>query len=105
VMASAWKLGGPGAVIIVFAAGAALGRVDSFDVVLDRTLATAFGAAIAWVVCALTDTWRDQAPATVPVPQAAPLRNQLIAGGRIALGAAAAALIAHAAGWQHPSWA
>lgn len=105
VAASAWKLGGPGAVIIVFAAGAALGKVDSFDVVLDRTLATAFGAAIAWVVCALTDTWRDHASVAVPAAHAAPLRSQLIAGVRITLGAAAAALIADAAGWQHPSWA
>lgn len=104
IAASSWRLGGPGAVIIVFAAGAALGHVDSFQVVLERVLGTLFGAVIAWIVCAATDRWRDQpaglASASVPL-----FRNQVIAGARIAAGAAAAALIAHAAGWEHPSWA
>lgn len=105
IAASSWRLGGPGAVIIVFAAGAALGQVDSLQVVLERTLGTLFGAAVAWIVCAATDHWRDQPAAGLAGTKVPPFRHQVIAGARIAVGAAVAALIAHAAGWQHPSWA
>lgn len=42
-----WKLGGPGAVIIVFAAGAAMTPVADGSVVLERTLATATGGMVA----------------------------------------------------------
>lgn len=105
IAASSWRLGGPGAVIIVFAAGAALGPVDSFQVVLERTAGALFGAVVAWVVCAITDHWREKPAAGLASAKAPPFRNQVIAGVRIAVGAAVAALIAHAAGWQHPSWA
>jgi len=105
IAASAWRLGGPGAVIIVFAAGAALGQAESLQVLVERTLGTAFGAVVAWIVCAVTDHWRDQSAAGFADANVPPFRNQVIAGLRIAVGAAVAALIAHAAGWQHPSWA
>lgn len=105
IAASSWRLGGPGAVIIVFAAGAALGQADSIQVVLERTLGTLFGAAIAWIVCAVTDRWRDQPAAGLAATNVPPFRSQVIAGGRIAVASAVAAMIAHAAGWQHPSWA
>ena len=85
VAVSSWSLGGPGAVIIVFAAGGAL----------------------AWIVCVLTDRLRHEEPATGAFPSdpPRPMRHRLIAAGRIAAGAAVAALVAHAAGWEHPSWA
>lgn len=50
-----WQLGGPGAVIIVFAAGAALAPAPTLEAVLLRTLATAAGGALAWATCWLTD--------------------------------------------------
>jgi len=104
----AWrKLDGPGAVIIVFAAGAAMTPVDSWAVLVERTLATAAGGTVAWLVTSATDFLRLPELARVPAPvqPARPWPNMLVAGVRIGIGAAVAALIAHAAGWNHPSWA
>jgi len=102
-----WQLGGPGAVIIVFAAGAALVPAQAPETVLLRTLATAAGGALAWGTCWLTDPLRAPALAGLRLPPAhvPPLSHQAIAGARIAAVAGLAALIAHAAGWQHPAWA
>ncbi|EER61410.1 conserved hypothetical protein [Acidovorax delafieldii 2AN] len=102
-----WQLGGPGAVIIVFAAGASLSPVDSLDTVAMRTLATLAGGAIAWITCVLTDHLRAPGMAHLRLPpvHVPPVSHQWIAGARIAVVAALAALIAHGAGWQHPSWA
>lgn len=107
VAVSSWSLGGPGAVIIVFAAGAALGGAGSWEAVFAHAAATAAGGALAWIVCVLTDRLRHEEPATGAFPSdpPRPMRHRLIAAGRIAVGAAVAALVAHAAGWQHPSWA
>lgn len=102
-----WRLGAPGAVIFVFAACAGLYPVDGWQAVAERTLFTAAGAAIAWLVCRLTDGLRDSAqpPAAPPAPAHGALRQQLVAAARISLGAALAALLALAAGWSHPAWA
>lgn len=107
IAVSHWSLGGPGAVIIVFAVGAALGPVDSLQTVAARTLATIWGAALAWLVCMLTDRWRSQDVSVPGAPsgQKPPFNHQLIAASRITAGAALAALITHAAGWQYPAWA
>lgn len=104
---SLWKLGGPGAVIIVFAAGAAMTPVDAWSVVVERTLATATGGLVAWLTTTATDFLRLRELSRLK-PQPEPdrlLSHILLAGGRIGVGAAVAALIAHAAGWNHPSWA
>jgi len=105
---SRWGLvGGPGAVIFVFAVGAVLGPVDSLSTVIERTLATAWGALLAWLICELTDRLRPQnagaPPKPAPIP--APLSHQLIIAGRITVGAAMAALISYWAGWHYPAWA
>lgn len=102
-----WKLGGPGAVIIVFAAGAAMTPVDAWSAVVERTLATAAGGVMAWLVTSATDFLRLRELARVQLPQdpTRPFSHILLAGGRIAIGAGAAALVAHAAGWNHPAWA
>lgn len=102
-----WGLGGPGAVIFVFAVGAVMGPVELWQTVIERTVATGFGATLAFVVCMLTDRLRSQAAVgsvlkTVKPP---PMSNQLIVAGRITLGAAIAAGISHAAGWHYPAWA
>ncbi|HEY9572696.1 MAG TPA: hypothetical protein VIR76_06185, partial [Pusillimonas sp.] len=55
IMVSRWGLGGPGAAIFVFAVGAVMGSVDSWNIVVERTLGTLWGAALAWLICALTD--------------------------------------------------
>ena len=102
-----WRLGGPGAVIFVFAACAAVGPVDQWRSVVERVVFTAAGAAVAWAVCTATDRLRIDAPAPVAVAAGAdrPALHQCIAAGRIALCAASAALLALAAGWSHPAWA
>lgn len=58
VAVSWWSLGGPGAVIIVFAAGAAYHPVDGGAEVLARLLATLFGGVMAAGTCLVTDRWR-----------------------------------------------
>jgi len=59
------------------------------------------------VVTSATDFLRVPQLARVSVPTE-PRRSWahvLVAGGRIGVAAAVAALVAHAAGWSHPSWA
>jgi len=102
---SAWGLGGPGAVIFVFAIGAVLAPVDAWQAVAARTLGAAWGALLAWIVCALTDRLRPGPPAAAAPPPAPPLKYQLAAAGRITIGCGAAAFVAHAAGWHYPAWA
>ncbi|NYT46022.1 FUSC family protein [Alcaligenaceae bacterium] len=101
-----WRLGGPGAVIFVFAAGAALGPAETLDLVLAKTIATIWGAALAWTVCVATDRWREKVHMPKPDPEGPPpFIRQAVAAGRITLGAGTAAYIAHAAGWEYPAWA
>lgn len=104
---SRWSLGGPGAVIIVFAAGASLHPVATGRELAARLLATAAGGLIGWLVCSLTDRLRAAEVRTLQIPAARipPMSHQCIAGARIAAGAAVAALLAWAAGGQHPAWA
>ena len=105
---SHWRLGGPGAVIIVFAAGGAQAPVESWNMLVTRIALTLAGGVVALLVCMLTDRLRAPEIASRRVPPAAqhrPFSHELIAAGRITVGAAIAALIAHAAGWQYPAWA
>jgi len=108
IAVSHWRLGGPGATLFVFAVGAVLGGpAETWMTVVERTLATAWGAGLAIIVCMATDGLRAQPVTTdaAPALRAPPFKHQLIAAGRIAAGAAAAAFIAHAAGWHYPAWA
>lgn len=107
VAVSRWDLGGPGAVIIVFAAGAALHPVGTSQELAARLVATAAGGLLAWVVCWLTDGLRarELRQLQFPAVRIPPMSHQWIAGARIAAGAAIAALLAWAAGAQHPAWA
>lgn len=107
VAVSRWSLGGPGAVIIVFAAGAALHPVDSWPTLVARVLATAAGGLVAWLLCSITDGLRQQEMHQLDLPptKSPALSRQLVAAGRITAGAAIAALIAWFAGWQYPAWA
>ncbi|QAU36151.1 FUSC family protein [Janthinobacterium sp. 17J80-10] len=107
LMFSHWRLGGPGAVIIVFAAGGAQAPVASWDMLVTRMGLTVAGGVVAWLICMLTDRLRTAEMANLKLPDAPrrPFSHELIAAGRITMGAAMAALIAHAAGWHHPAWA
>jgi len=106
VAVTQWAIGGPGAVIFVFAASAALGHVDGWHTVAQRCAFTAAGAAVAWLVCLLTD--RLRADTQLPPPAATHARRPghwLIASARIAFCAACAAWLAQAAGLRFPAWA
>ncbi|NMM78816.1 hypothetical protein B2J86_05860 [Acidovorax sp. SRB_14] len=107
VAVSWWSLGGPGAVIIVFAAGAAYNPVGSGAEVLARALATLAGGVVAVLTCLVTDRWRAPELKALRLPPAhvAPWSHQCIAAGRITACAALAAWIAFMAGWHHPAWA
>lgn len=107
LIATTGEFGPPGALIFIFAAGAAMGSVASWQDVVERAAATAIVAALAWVICAATEFLRH-----LPTPQAPfraepgrPLSHYVIAAGRIALGSAIAAFAANAAGAAHPAWA
>ncbi len=93
--------------IIVFAAGGAQAPVDSLPMLAERIALTVAGGVVALIVCLLTDRLRTGELASLKLPAARhrPFSHELISAGRIAIGAAIAALIAHAAGWQHPAWA
>lgn len=99
--------GAPGALIFVFAVGASMGDVTSLEAVLERTAATAIVAALAWVVCAATDGFRQYATPEGPFPAepVRPLDQRLIAVLRITVGAAVAVFSSYALGANHPAWA
>ena len=100
-----FRLDGPGAVIFLFAASAALSPLDSWGVIVERTVATAAGGTIAWLVCFLTDGLRTHDFPRPGTPAPRPFSHQLMAATRIALGAGISALLAYAAGSEHPAWA
>lgn len=101
------QFGPPGPLIFVFAAGASMGPVASGSVVVERAIATASVALIAFAVCALTEVLR-QLPEdgnSFAVDPRRPAAHRVIAAIRVALGAGVAALSAHALGAVHPAWA
>ena len=104
---SHWVIGGPGAVMIVFAAGASMAPVAGLDAVVERSVATAAGGAVACVVCWATDWLRhaELSRIQMPTPVAPPWKTEWIAAARITLGAGLSGAIAYAAGWHHPAWA
>lgn len=106
-VATTGQYGPPGALIFVFAAGAAMAHVASWHDVLERATATALAAGLTWVICAGTEALRPLATpeAPFPVEPVRPLDHRLIAAARITLGSAIAAFAAYAAGAPHPAWA
>lgn len=107
VAVSWWGLGGPGAVIIVFAAGAAYHPVGGGAEVLARVLATLAGGVVAVLTCLVTDRWRatELKALRLPPVHAPPWSHQWIAAARITTCAALAAWMAFMLGWHHPAWA
>ena len=101
------RWGPPGAMIFVFAAGAAMTPAAALGEVLERVAAVAVVSALSWMICAVTEGWRhrpERDPA-LPVEPLIPLRGRLIRGGRIIGGAAIALFVGRALGAEHPSWA
>lgn len=101
------KFGPPGPLIFIFAAGASMGEVHSWQLVLERGAATAGAAALAWLVCVLTEFIRQQARGGVsfPADPERTLRQHLVIAVRIGSGALVAACAAKAVGAHFPAWA
>lgn len=107
------QMGPPGAVIFIFAASAALSPPADAVALAGRAVATALGVASAWLLCLLTDHWRDlnvaPAPAATaaapPPPPPPPPGYAPLLALRVGLCATLAAGLAHGAGWSHPAWA
>lgn len=99
--------GAPGPLIFVFAAGASMFSTPSGQEVFERVLATAMVAALAWVICALSEAWRHVPSAERPLPAEAELalRIRLAAALRSTIGAGIAVFVSHAFGADHPAWA
>lgn len=99
--------GAPGPLIFVFAAGASMSGVPTGQDVAERVLATALVAALAWVICALSEAWRHPPTPERPLPAepVRPLDQRLIAAARSAAGAGIAVFVSHAFGANHPAWA
>ncbi|MFG1250118.1 FUSC family protein [Xanthobacter flavus] len=106
-VANTGQYGPPGALIFVFAAGAAMGHVSSWREVVERATATALAAGLTWLICVGTEAFRQQETPESPFPvePVRPLDHRLIAAARITLGSAIAAFAAYAAGAAHPAWA
>ncbi|RYE85699.1 MAG: FUSC family protein [Hyphomicrobiales bacterium] len=101
------RFGPPGALIFVFAVGASMSPVPSFGVVMERTAVVIAVAALGWLVCALTETFRLQADDTRPFPAEPmrPLGSRVLASCGVILGAALAILTSHVLGAAYPAWA
>lgn len=99
--------GAPGALIFVFAAGASMSSDLSGQQVVERVLATAAVAALAWVICALSEVWRHVPTPDRPLPVEPDqkLANRLAAAARSTLGAGIAVFVSHGFGADHPAWA
>lgn len=101
------KFGPPGPLIFAFAAGASITPDLTLGQVVERSVATAVVAALAWAICAVTERRRLTPTAERPLPEepSRPLKHRLIVAGRSALGAGAAILVSLALDGQHPAWA
>ncbi|KMO21320.1 hypothetical protein SQ03_03465 [Methylobacterium platani JCM 14648] len=102
-----WRLGGPGAIIFTFAFAGSFAPTGSLAEIGARALAAALGAALAWLVCGLTDRLRlsEVRRLRLPALSARPFSHEAVAAGRILVGAAIALAVAQASGWRYPGWA
>ncbi|MDQ7774536.1 FUSC family protein [Paracoccus aminovorans] len=99
--------GAPGALIFVFAAGAAMGHQAGLAEIAGRAAATGAAALLAWAICALTEHLRPPESEDRPFPAEPrrPLPERLVAALRIIIGCGSAAFACHALGAAHPAWA
>lgn len=106
VVSTVGQFGPPGALIFIFAGSVAMGEVNSFEQIVQRSAATGGAAVLGWLICLITERFRRQVAGleiSVDVPR--PLSHRLIATARIIAGTALAAFTAYYLGAQHPGWA
>ncbi|PZR55046.1 hypothetical protein DNL40_01235 [Xylanimonas oleitrophica] len=87
------RTGAPGATIVVFCAGAGVAGAPALADVAPRTLAGAFGALLAWVVCMAGALVRPTAPARLAVRRAGAAVAHALASGDAGSRAAAEAAL------------
>ncbi|SDL53546.1 FUSC family protein [Paracoccus chinensis] len=102
------RFGAPGPLIFVFAAGASMsaGGLTGPEVV-ERVLATATVAALALLVCTVTEAFRHHPTPDHPLPAepVRPLSHRLAAAARSSIAAGIAVFLGHVLGADHPAWA
>lgn len=99
--------GAPGPLIFVFAAGASMAPTLSGQAVIERALATAIVAALAYAICAVSEALRHVPSPERPLPGEPQLTlgHRLHAAARSALAAGVAVFVSHSFGADHPEWA
>jgi hypothetical protein len=101
------RFGAPGPLIFIFAVGAAM--TDTLDLaqVVERTLATALAALVAWLICVASEALRHPPTPELPFPKD-PERSLGELGfmaARVAVAALVVVFASHALGLAHPAWA
>ena len=100
------RFGPPGAVIFVFACGAALVPAGSLAEIAARGLAAAAVGALAFAICAVTERLRHLPDGQdYPKETLRPLYDRMAATLKIVLGTGLALYAGHLAGVDHPVWA
>lgn len=101
------RWGPPGALIFIFAAGAAMGPVESLEAAWRQTAAVGAVALLSWIICAVTEPLRHRPgrDKALPVEPLQPLPDRLKASGRIIVSVAVALFLALWMGAEHASWA
>ncbi len=107
LVAVAGRFGPPGPLIFIFAAGAAMRDLTSFQQVLERSAATAATGLLAWAICAATERLRHHPPEEDMAQAEGPhlSRNLVIAATRSAVAAGVAAFASLAFTADYPFWA
>ncbi|MGB6009119.1 FUSC family protein [Castellaniella sp.] len=101
------RFGAPGPLIFIFAVGAAMTDALDLSQVVERTLATAGAALLAWLICVASEALRHPPTPERPFPKD-PERSLGELGfmaTRVAIAALIVILASHALGASHPAWA
>lgn len=102
------RIGIPGPLIFVFAAGASMTHHLSFDEVLQRTAILAAVSILAWVICSVTYVFslRPSEEFALPTEPARPLSHLWVAAARTAVGCGLAIFVAkYILAVRFPAWA
>lgn len=106
VVSNVGNFGPPGPLIFIFAANAAMQVPSTSFEIFERGAATTIVAALALLICWLTERFRRApAPAAGASEPARPMSHQLVSASRLVACTAIVALVAYAGGAAYPGWA